>query len=206
MNLARPSTTLLGKVDSAVLGVLYRTDLPLTVREVQRLAHSVSYEGVRLALRGLAETGLLDADERTSGTFYSVNRAHVAYPAVESLFEVRRRLLEQIREAVNAWRRQPVHVSFFGSYARQDGDLTSDIDILVVFEDKIYDDEGVWVAEVGTLEESIRRWTGNHAAVLTMPLRDLRAMAKGKRASALWKSIRSDSSLILGTDVAKVSK
>lgn len=204
MDLSRPTTTLLGRVDSGVLAVLYRSEQPLTVREVQRLADTGSYEGIRLALRRMAESGLLHVDERTSGTFYLLNRDHLAYPALEALFAMRHRLTRLVGETIEGWPEPPVHVSFFGSYVRQDGGVDSDIDVLTVFDDETYEDDDRWAEQVGSLEGSIQQWTGNTATVLTMSASDLKAMASGKRATALWKSLRDDALLVYGMELTKV--
>jgi hypothetical protein len=206
MDLSRPTTTLLGRVDSGVLAVLYRSERPLTVRELQRLAETGSYEGIRLALRRMAESGLLHVDERTSGTFYLLNRDHLAYPALEALFGMRRRFAQLVGETIEGWPVPPVHVSLFGSYVRQDGGVDSDIDVLVVFDDESYEDDDRWAEQVGSLEQSIQRWTGNTATALTMSASDLKAMATGRRATALWKSLRSDALLVYGRELIKVSR
>lgn len=204
MDLSRPTTTLLGRVDSAVLAVLVRSEQPLTVREVQRLADTGSYEGIRLALRRMAESGLLQVDERTSGTFYLINRDHLAYPAVEALFSMRHRLTRLVGETIDGWPQPPVHASFFGSYVRRDGGVDSDIDILLVFDDETYEDEDRWGEQVGSLERSVQQWTGNPATVLTMSASDLKAMASGRRATALWKSLRGEALLVYGMELTKV--
>lgn len=204
MDLSRPTTTLLGRVDSAVLAVLFRSEQPLTVREVQRLADTGSYEGIRLALRRMAESGLLHMDERTSGTFYLLNRDHLAYPAVEALFAMRHHLTRLVGETIDGWPQPPVHASFFGSYVRRDGGVDSDIDVLVVFDNETYEDEDRWAEQVGSLERSIQQWTGNPATVLTMSASDLKAMTSGRRATALWKSLRSHALLIYGMELTKV--
>lgn len=206
MDLSRPTTTLLGRVDSGVLAVLYRSERPLTVRELQRLAETGSYEGIRLALRRMAESGLLHVDERTSGTFYMLNRDHLAYPALEALFGMRHRLSQLVGETIEGWPVPPVQVSLFGSYVRQDGGVDSDIDVLVVFDDESYEDDDRWAEQVGLLEQSIQQWTGNTATVLTMSASDLKAMATGRRATALWKSLRSDALLVFGRELIKVSR
>lgn len=187
-----------------MLAVLFRSEQPLTVREVQRLADTGSYEGIRLVLRRMAESGLLKVDERTSGTFYLLNRDHLAYPAVESLFAMRHRLARLVGETIGDWPQPPIHASFFGSYVRQDGGVDSDIDVLVVFKDEDYEVQDRWAEQVGSLEGSIYRWTGNAATVLTMSVSDLKTMASGRRATALWKSLRADSLVVYGTDLTKV--
>lgn len=204
MDLSRPATTLLGRLDAAALGVLYRSQLPLTVREVHRLSSAGSYEGIRLSLRRLAQSGLLQVEERTAGSFYSLNRAHLAYSAVETLFTVRPRLATLVAGAIEEWNPRPQHASLFGSIARGDGGPDSDVDLLVVFDDVDYQQEGRWSEAVADLEAAIRGWTGNRASVLTMGLADVRAMAAGRRARPLWKALRAEALTVYGKDLTRL--
>lgn len=204
MDLSRPATTLLGRLDAAALGVLYRSQLPLTVREVHRHSAAGSYEGIRLSLRRLARSGLLQVEERTAGSFYSLNREHLAYPAVETLFTLRPRLATLVASAIERWNPRPLHASLFGSIARGDGDPDSDVDLLVVFDDVTYRQEGLWADAVTGLEIAIRRWTGNRAGVLAMGRADVRAMAAGRRARPLWKALRSEALTVYGKDLTRL--
>lgn len=204
MDLSRPATTLMGRLDAAALGVLYRSQLPLTVREVHRLSAAGSYEGIRLSLRRLARTGLLQVEERTAGNFYSLKRDHLAYPALETLFTLRPRLATLVASVIEGWNPRPLHASLFGSIARGDGDPDSDVDLLVVFDDVTYQQEGRWADAVADLEVAIRRWTGNRAGVLTMGRADIRAMAAGRRARPLWKALRSEALTIYGEDLTRL--
>lgn len=206
MNLSKPASTLLRRLDVAALGALYRSERPLAAREVHRLGGEGSFEGVRLTLLRLATTGVVLADERTAGTFYALNRKHVAYPAVDALFTLRNSVIARAREAVETWDSTASHVSFFGSFARQDGDESSDIDVLVIFPDDIYGREDVWSSPVSDLEGSIGQWTGNQATALTMSIREVRAMASGKRASRLWRSLLADNVLVFGRDLAVLAR
>ncbi len=72
------------------------------------------------------------------------------------------------------------------------------------FDDKAYENEERWSEEVGSLERSIQQWTGNAAVALAMSASDLKAMASGRRATALWKSRRSDALMVYGTELTKV--
>lgn len=205
MNLSRPATTLLSKLDAIVLSVLYRSERAATVREIHRVGGAGSYEGVRRALLRLASTGLLKMDERRAGTFYHLNRAHLAYETLESLLTMRARLIAMLEQAVQRWEEQPVHVSLFGSFARQEGDTGSDIDVLAVFEDNTYSNEALWADQVSELESAIGEWTGNTATVFALGMNDLRAMAKGKRAAELWQSVRADHVVVVGPALTELA-
>lgn len=201
VDVSRPATGLLNQLDAAVLGVLSRSALALTIREVHRLASAGSYDGVRLSLRRLARSGLLFEEQRSSGTFYRLNRDHLACPAVESLLGMRGRMLSLAAEAIARWGTRPLHASIFGSAARGDGDAGSDIDLLVVFDDATYARDALWSDAVSDLSVAVQRWTGNRAAILTMGLGEIRAMAAGRRARPLWKALRSEAVTIFGEDL-----
>jgi predicted nucleotidyltransferase len=58
-----------------------------------------------------------------------------------------------------------LHASLFGSAARGDGGLSSDIDLFIVRPAGIDTDDRAWRGQVEGLAESVRRWTGNHAGI-----------------------------------------
>jgi len=206
VDVSQPAAAVLNRLDSAVLAVLSRSALALTIREVHRLASVGSYDGVRLSLRRLAQSGLLFEELRSSGTFYRLNRDHLAFCAVEALLGMRGRLLSLVADAVGRWSAKPLHVSVFGSVARGDGDSDSDIDLLVVFDDATYAREALWADAVSDLGAALQRWTGNRAAILTVGLAEIRAMAAGRRARPLWKALRSEAVTILGEDLGGLAR
>jgi predicted nucleotidyltransferase len=206
VDLSQPALTLLNRLDAAVLGVLCRSRLPLTIREVHRLAGAGSYEGIRVALRRLARSGLLVEEERTAGTFYVLNRQHLAYPALQILLEMSARLVSLLRDTIEQWNHHPLHASLFGSAARRDGDARSDIDLLVVFDDAVYARESLWVDVVADLGNALLRWTGNRAGVMTMGRAEVRAMAAGKRARPLWKALRAEAMTVYGEDLNRLAR
>jgi len=206
MDVSRPATCLLNARDAEVLAVLNRSAGPLSIREVHRLASTGSYDGIRLALRRLSDGGLLRRDERGAGTFYALNREHLAFPALEGLLGLRRRLLSQAAAAIGEWPVPPRHASFFGSFARGDGDAGSDLDVLVVFDDEVYGQETLWADSVASLAESLQQWTGNRAAIMAMGFDEIRAMAAGRRARPLWKALRAEAITIYGEDLSRPAR
>jgi len=161
MDVAYPIRAVVPTLEGPVLAVVARTTRPLSGLEIHRLAGTGSPNGVRLALTRLVAQGVVHADERAGAIFYSANRAHVAWPAVEVLAGLRRAMLERIRGAVRSWPMQPAHASLFGSVARADGDADSDVDILLVRSDAVVADEAAWDGQVDTLRVDVKSWTGN---------------------------------------------
>jgi predicted nucleotidyltransferase len=161
VDLTHPIQAIIPTLDGPVLEVLARTTRPMTGREVHRLAGRGSANGVRLALTRLAEQGVVHAEQRSTATYYSANRDHLAWPAVETLTSLRRTLLEQLRAELESWQCAVVHASLFGSAARGDGDARSDIDLLLVRPDDIEEDALPWAEQVDRLRRHVGIWTGN---------------------------------------------
>jgi predicted nucleotidyltransferase len=161
--------------------VLSRVTTPLTGREVSRLARAGSEAGTRRALQRLAEQGVVQAEPGGGAIFYRLNRDHLAYPAIEILVGLRRKLLDQLAALFAGWAVRPLHASMFGSTARRDGDTRSDIDILIIRAGGIGEDSEPWTSQVDDLRERVSRWTGNRCQPYQVDPQDL---AEHRRAEA----------------------
>jgi predicted nucleotidyltransferase len=170
MNLAHPIRAVVPTLDGPVLEVLVGTTLPLTGREIHRLAGTGSPNGVRHVLARLTEQGLVHAEERARAVFYVANRDHVAWPAVELLTSLRRALLDRLRAEVRSWRVKPVHASLFGSAARTEGGDQSDVDVLLVRPDEVEEDQAPWADQVDRLRHQVWAWTGNRCQAFQVDL------------------------------------
>jgi DNA-binding transcriptional ArsR family regulator len=161
-----------------VLRVLRGTTRPPTGREVARLVRAGSQPTVNASLRRLSEEGLVRAEEAGRAYLYTINREHLAAPAVELLADVRAELERRLRSEIAAWQIAPVHLSIFGSAARGDGDTASDIDIFVIRTRHVPDDDPLWREELGRLSDHVLAWTGNHAALSEVSETDLRRLRR----------------------------
>ncbi|MFG1818958.1 nucleotidyltransferase domain-containing protein [Kribbella sp. NPDC049174] len=173
MDLSQPISTVIPSLDGPVLAVLARTTEPLTGRRVQQLAGVGSEPGVRKVLQRLTSTGLVGASQAGASILYTLNRQHLAAAAVEQLTTMRQRLIDRIRAAIDDWAIPPVHASLFGSVARGDGGLDSDIDILLIHRDFPDPLPAEWAGLVGDLADQVFRWTGNHAQLYELSLAQL---------------------------------
>jgi predicted nucleotidyltransferase len=165
MNVARPYTAICPGLEGEVLHVLSGTRVGLTGRQIALMTGRSSHSGVLDVLHRLADHGLVERIELNRSYLFSLNRDHLAAPAVEALSGLRESLLERIRELVGRWQIAPVHLSLFGSTSRGDGDTESDIDLFVVRPAAIGGDDANWREQLDLLEQKIPRWTGNRAAV-----------------------------------------
>ncbi|TDU91621.1 nucleotidyltransferase-like protein [Kribbella voronezhensis] len=161
-------------MDAPVLAILARTTKPLTGRQIHLLAASGSESGTRRVLRRLSTTGLVTATEVGPSTQYLLNREHLAADAVIELVDLRGKLIDRMRETIDHdWTEKPLTASLFGSVARGDGGMGSDIDLLVVRPvDEIHPH---WEQQVGSLSEWVHRWTGNHLQVYDVSRAELLA-------------------------------
>ncbi|MGA2166083.1 MAG: nucleotidyltransferase domain-containing protein, partial [Solirubrobacteraceae bacterium] len=159
MDLSRPYTVICPSLEGPVLDVLAHTTRPLTGREIARLASRGSERGVRLVLHRLVANGLVSAQEAGSASLFALNREHVAAGIVEGLMRLRTELIERIRREIEGWPSQPVHVSIFGSTARADGHMESDIDLLIVRPEDLAEDDPQWREQLHRLAERIERWS-----------------------------------------------
>src|ERR1700689_3504474 len=118
MDVSKPHTAICPTLDSDVLAVLAGTTRPLTGREIARLTGRTSHRGVLEVLHRLVEHGLVERQEAGRALLFTLNREHLAAPAVEVIAGMRAELLRRIRNTVSAWKVEAIHVSIFGSTAR----------------------------------------------------------------------------------------
>jgi predicted nucleotidyltransferase len=172
MNLSRPFTAISPSLDGSVLVTLFGSTLPRSGREIaRRTGHSKT--GVQLVLDRLVKQGLVDRTEAGAALLYSLKYDHLLAPVVERMAEARLDLIERLREAIADWEVLPTHASMFGSAARGDGDLDSDIDLLVVRPADVDAESESWLAQLDRLATSTRRLTGNFASIVEISENEL---------------------------------
>jgi len=107
---------------------------------------------------------------------YTLNRDHIAAPVALALVSMRSALLDRLRAAVADWEVPAAHVSLFGSAARGDGDISSDIDLFIVRPAAVSPEDQIWRAQLDSLSRNVSRWTGNHAGISEIGERELPAL------------------------------
>jgi predicted nucleotidyltransferase len=178
MNVARPHAAVSPSLDGEVLVVLAGTVRQLTGREVARLVKLGSQAGVSRSLRRLVEQGIVLAQPAGTANLYSLNREHLAAPAVQSLAGLRSELLRRLKDAFARWKTPPLHASLFGSAARGDGDASSDIDLFLVRPSGVDEEDRRWRKQLDEVVEQVRRWTGNHVGLSEVSKADLQRLRK----------------------------
>jgi hypothetical protein len=203
MDVSRPYAAITGpSLEVESLAVLAGTTKPLTGRQVARMVRRGSDRGVRLALNRLAEQGLVDTLEAPPAVLYTLNREHIAAPVAIALVGLRGALLERLREALTAWEVPAVHASLFGSAARRDGDLSSDIDLFVVRPASTDSEDQAWRTQLDTLSHDIRRWTGNHAGISEAGAEQLAQLAADR--PPIIRDLEEDAITLAGPDARRL--
>lgn len=180
-----------------MLAVLASAGKPLTVGQVAGLAARGSEIGIRRSLARLVEQGIVRATVMGRNRVHELNRDHVAAGIADAMAGLRTELWRRFRNELGTWRIRPLRASVFGSAARGDGSVSSDIDLLLVhpplpgeknlgrtsaslraqLADALGDVvlSGVepdaakqWEAQVDRLRELTKGWTGNALQVVDL--------------------------------------
>jgi predicted nucleotidyltransferase len=185
-------------VDSAVLAVLAGSSKPRTGREVARLANR-SQAATQRVLDRLVDHGLVLGREAGRARVYTLNWDHVAAEPIAELTNLRLRLFQRLRETLEFWETPPIHMSVFGSAARGDGGLDSDIDIFLVRRSDVEGEDEQWRGEVEVLADHVFEWTGNHAGIAEVGEGELERLRRDR--PAIVESLRADAVDIAGIPI-----
>jgi predicted nucleotidyltransferase len=201
VDLAEPATVIMPPGTAAVIRVLAGAEDAFTIRQIGRLA-GVSHARAAQVVALLDRHGVVDTEDRGPSRLCTLNREHLATPALIELVELKRSMLRLIRREIESWAVKPLHASVFGSAARGDGDVTSDLDVLVVHPDNVGTD--AWSEQLNAAAGRVRRGTGNPVAWFDISREELRlALAAGEPIVQQW---RSDSIHLIGSTLATVLK
>lgn len=128
---------------------------------------------------------------------FVLNREHVAAEPVIGLASLRARLWHRIAEHAHGWTSRPEAIVVYGSAARGDGGVASDIDLLVVRPSHVDREDDRWQDSITELAGRVAAWAGNPCEVLDRSASELRCMAAdGER---LLAEIRRDGMAVLGS-------
>lgn len=196
MDVARPISAVSPSLEGEVLQTLAGTSMAMTGRQIAVLTGRRSHSGVLDALNRLTVQGLVDRVELNRASLFSLNRDHLAAPAVIALAGLRTELVVRIRDDLAGWEIAPIHASLFGSAARGDGDTQSDIDLFVVRPSAILEEDACWRAQLAGLAEKVERWTGNRASISEVAEPEISRLST--HPPRIVAQLRSDAILLVG--------
>lgn len=199
MDLSKPISSVIPSAHGAVLGVLARTQRPLTGRTVAELTGGqVGRTRANEVLAELTRAGVVRCEEHPPAKLYVLNRSHVAAEAVVALAQLRDRLLDRMRARLEEWSPPPLGAWLFGSFARGEGDARSDIDVLVIRPDAVADDDARWTTQLDAFSADVSAWSGNRCSVIDYSAAEFRRMVDAGERIAV--DVRGDGILLFGTD------
>ena len=134
----------------------------------------LSQKGTSLALRHLAEHGIVLVEDHPPSKLYTLNEQHLATSGIRALAGMRSQLIAQLKDRLCRWEYPPSGAWLFGSVARGDGGVASDIDLFVIRPDTA-DGGDQWDAQVDELTEAVRSWTGNPCSIVDLSEAEFRA-------------------------------
>ncbi|WP_206715152.1 nucleotidyltransferase domain-containing protein [Cellulosimicrobium arenosum] len=154
-------------LDGDVLARLAVVERAFTPGQLQAMIGHASVSGVRKVLNRLADQGIVDARPVSKVAItYSLNRDHVAAEAIISLANARDTLYARMRGLIEQWTVPPTYACVFGSWARGQATIDSDIDVFLARPERAEID--TWDGDVAALEHATTRWTGNDARALVL--------------------------------------
>ena len=187
MDLQSPLASLMGANDAAALRVLSRSGSAFTGRQVAKLAENGNAASIRNALLRQVETGLVTARSEPHATYYTANREHLLWPAIEVALDARLTLEHHITDFATQHGIAGMTLALYGSVARGDSRPDSDIDLLVVFPDDV--PRGERDNFITNLGDNVRQWTGNDPQVYDLTHDQLRQQtAREDPIVASWKA------------------
>ncbi|WP_084104846.1 nucleotidyltransferase domain-containing protein [Demequina sp. NBRC 110056] len=199
MDLENPLRSIAPTLDADALLVLARTESPLSLAAIARLAPRGSRMGLRDALGRLVAQGLVTESPGGRGPMYRFSREHVLAPVVVEALSATREVRTRLRDALAGLAPAPLHASIFGSFARGDGDADSDIDVLLIVDDGVEPTGDDWLLRIDAVSDDVERWTGNRLQVVTVQSGRFRELAAAHE--PIVDSWRRDSELLLGSEL-----
>ncbi len=174
MQLQRPLGVIASSVSVDVLAVLARADAVFTPPEVHRVIGHHSEDGVRKALRMLDRQGIVVSERSGQAVRYQLNRQHLAAPHIVALASLRQTLIDRLRNVIDGWTVPCAYAALFGSAARGDMAVDSDIDLFVVRPAEVDAENPQWGDQIDSLEATTRAWTGNDVRTLQQDAAEVR--------------------------------
>lgn len=198
MEFVRPIEALIPGVQGRVLSVLAETTTDLNLRTIGRLA-DVSVAQASRVLPHLVELGLVERRELPPSSLFRLVREHTAAGPLLSLGRVWDAVVEEMGRTAGDLPVVPVSVIVFGSFARGEADVQSDIDTVLVRPADVEESDDAWSASVEQWRDTVRRVSGNPVEVLEVRFDEIAGRLHSRR--QIWHDIRRDGLVVHGLSI-----
>ena len=203
MDFVRPVEAVIPGVQGRVLAVLLETTAELNLRTIARLS-GVSLAQVSRVLPGLVELGLVERREVPPSSLFRLVLEHVAAGPLIALARGRGGVIEEMGRVAAAMPVSPVSVIVFGSFARGEADVESDIDTVFVQPVGVDETDDAWSDAVEQWRSQIRRASGNPVEILEVGFADIGPRLRSKQ--LLWRDIRREGIVVHGRGIDELAE
>ncbi len=198
MDFVRPIETIVPGAQGRVLAVLAETTAELNLRTIAQLAGISQAQASRL-LPDLVSLGVIERREVPPASLFRLVPEHVASRALLALARSTDIVLDEMGRLAGALPQPPVSVIIFGSFARREADLDSDIDVVVVRPSEVHEEDDEWSASLEAWRRDVRRLTGNPVEVLEVSADEAATKLAGR--TQVWTDIRRDGRVVFGLGI-----
>ena len=201
MDFVRPIEAIVPGVQGRVLSVLAETTTDLNMRTIARLA-DVSLAQASRVLARLVELGVVERRDVPPSSLFQLVRQHVAVGPLLALARARDALIGEMGRLAAGLPLVPVSVIVFGSFARGEADVDSDVDAVLVRPAGVGESDESWSESVEQWRASVRQASGNRVEVLEAGSDEVVALLNSRR--QVWRDIWRDGLVVHGLSLAEL--
>lgn len=185
MNLTEPHDLVMSRSTAAVLKVLIGAEASFSIRQIARIAEISVPQAMRIVNHG-SDRGLILVEQAGRSRMCRFNRDHLAASAMVQLITLRAQMIQVIGDEISTWAIKPMHSSLFGSAARGDGGVGSDLDVLIVRPEEV--PENQWEEQKYVSGLNLKKKIGNAVSWFDVSLVELKtAMEASEPIFSEWK-------------------
>lgn len=200
MDLSTPGSDLIGATRARVLLALHRATEPVSGRELARRAGDLPPSSALRELRALVQLGLVHSRPSTHATTFALNRDHVLWEPVFEILASPAKVEERLGNLVSETLGRGTTCAIFGSVARGESSVESDIDILIVTDDSLESDAREDALD--RVRDDLATFTGNDPQLIVVTQSQLLHMVQAN--DPLVGSWERDARTISGVDVSSL--
>jgi predicted nucleotidyltransferase len=201
MDFARPVQAVIPGAQGRILAVLVETSAELNLRALARLS-GVSLAQASRVLPGLVSLGMVERREVPPAAMFRVVSEHVAVRSLMKLSRARDLVLGELGELAAKLSPPPVSVIVFGSLARGEAGVESDIDVVVVRPAAVGEESEPWRHEVEAWRRAVRRLAGNAVEIVEVGEGEVGRLLRSRR--SLWRDVVRDGVVVYGTPLVEL--
>lgn len=201
MDFRHPIEAVVPGAQGKILSALLRSSGQFNLRTLARVA-GVSIAQASRVLPQLVGLGIVERHEVPPSSLFRLVPEHVSTRALLELADPRRILIGEVGRSAATISPSPVSVVAFGSFARGDGSIESDIDLVVVRPAHVDTDDGEWAISLDDWRTHLQRVSGNDVEILEVGAGELGS--KLASSGQVWRDVRRDGQLIYGKPLGEI--